>query len=305
MRIHIFRTGTHTDSEGRTKEWTEADLDRIVTAYNAHLAAHPNDDAPLAIGHPKGSSAPAFGWVKSLIRDGENLFAEIKPTVNEFVEWIKKGLYKKISMAVDPKTFLLKHIAFLGATPPAVKGLEAVQFDEGEMLKVEYEFQEKIEMEDEMEKKNLDELEQEITKLNTQISEFAEKNKGKEKEVDELKVELSAVREAYQRMEYLTFCDELIREGKLTPHQAAFSVDFMVIASGAGDYEFSEPSEKEDEEPKTVKKPVLLAFKEFLKTLPKQVEFEEFATKVKAKTKEGEDEAIVRQIASASPGAKE
>lgn len=67
--IHIFRTGTHTDSHGQTLTFSESDLANAVRAYNPDL-----HQAPIVVGHPK-TDAPAFGWVQSLSSQNGNLFA--------------------------------------------------------------------------------------------------------------------------------------------------------------------------------------------------------------------------------------
>jgi len=122
--IAIFKTGTHTDSSGNTKTWTEQDLDRIA-AYDS--AKH---EAPVVIGHPK-DNAPAYGWAEALKRDGEFLYAKLKDLVPEFVDMVKKGMFKKRSISLYPDG-TLRHIGFLGAMPPAIKGLPDVAFsDEG------------------------------------------------------------------------------------------------------------------------------------------------------------------------------
>jgi hypothetical protein len=119
--ISIFKTGIHTDSQGRTREWGTADLDKIASSYNP--AEH---EAPIVIGHPK-NNAPAFGWVEGVERKGEILFAKAKQLVPEFVDMVKQGLFKKRSISLYPDGSL-RHIGFLGAMPPAVKGLPDVAF---------------------------------------------------------------------------------------------------------------------------------------------------------------------------------
>lgn len=133
MLIEVFRTGTHTDSSGNTRTWTEQDLDMIVKKYDPS-----NHEAPVVIGHPE-HNAPAYGWVESLERKGRSLWAKIKPTVNEFVDWVKRGLYKKVSIALYPD-LSLRHIGFLGAMPPAVKGLQPPQFSDSEFSEYTIEF---------------------------------------------------------------------------------------------------------------------------------------------------------------------
>lgn len=125
MQIEVFKAGTHTDSNGRTKTWTEEDLNKIANSYNPQ--AH---EAPVVIGHPK-DNAPAYGWVESLKNKGGVLYAKVKDLVPEFVDAVKRGLYKKRSISLYPDMYL-RHIGFLGAMPPAIKGLADIKFQEDE-----------------------------------------------------------------------------------------------------------------------------------------------------------------------------
>jgi len=129
MWIEVFKTGTHTDSAGNTKKWTSEDLDTIATKYN-NQDKDKKHDAPAVIGHPKTDS-PAYGWVKNLKRKGEILLADVKPTVDEFKDWVNKKIYNKVSIALF-KDNLLRHVGFLGGAAPAVKGLKAAKFGEEE-----------------------------------------------------------------------------------------------------------------------------------------------------------------------------
>ena len=117
--IETFKTGTHTDSRGRSKTITTRDLDRMVMNYDS--ARH---EAPLVIGHPQ-NNAPAYGWVEALKRIGETLYFKARQVVPEFAEMVKCGLFKKRSISIYPDG-TLKHIGFLGATPPAVRGLKDI-----------------------------------------------------------------------------------------------------------------------------------------------------------------------------------
>ena len=131
--IPIFRTGTHTDSAGNTKAWTEAELDLIVGKYK------PQDhEAPAVIGHPEHNS-PAWGWVEGLRREGNILFAKFKGLIPEFVEMVRKGVFKKRSISLYPDT-TLRHVGFLGAMPPAVKGLTDVAFADKDKQVIEFTF---------------------------------------------------------------------------------------------------------------------------------------------------------------------
>jgi hypothetical protein len=119
--FEIFSTGTHTDSNGHIADWSEKDLDEIVSLYNP--AVH---EAPIVIGHPEMDS-PAYGWIDALKREGDKLLAKPKQLVEEFKEWVRKGFYKKVSIALFPDLGL-RHVGFLGGTPPAVKGLKPAAF---------------------------------------------------------------------------------------------------------------------------------------------------------------------------------
>lgn len=138
MKINIFKAGKQTSSTGHTKEFTNEDLDQLVESYN--LGVH---EAPIRIGHEdKGDKTPAWGWVKKVFREGANLFAEVE-FVPQMKEFIKDGLYKKVSASfyhpnspVNPSQgkWSLRHVAVLGAEPPAVKGLKGFAYSEEEMV---------------------------------------------------------------------------------------------------------------------------------------------------------------------------
>lgn len=124
--LPILPAGRHTALDGRPVEFTEAILQEIAETYDPAL-----HEAPLVIGHPK-LNGPAYGWAKSLeMRDGM-LFAEPHQVVPEFAEAANRKMYKKRSASVYlpdspgnpvPGKHYLRHIGFLGAMPPAIKGI--------------------------------------------------------------------------------------------------------------------------------------------------------------------------------------
>ena len=123
----VFKAGVHTDANGNEREWTQEDLDSIIEKYNNQL---PDDkhEAPVVIGHPVNNS-PAYAWVEELKRDGETLLAKFTQIDPQFEDLIKEGRFKKVSIALYPD-MMLRHVGFLGAIPPAVKGLKDSQFSE-------------------------------------------------------------------------------------------------------------------------------------------------------------------------------
>jgi len=122
--FEIFKVGTHTNSAGDTQKWTLEDLEKIASSYDPK-----NHEAPIVIGHPDHDS-PAYGWIEALKVEGERLLAKPKQLVEDFKEWVRDGRYKKVSIALYPD-FTLRHVGFLGAISPAVKGLSGFEEREG------------------------------------------------------------------------------------------------------------------------------------------------------------------------------
>ena len=128
--IPIFRGGRQIDGNGRAWEG-DGLIEKALASFDT--AKH---EPPVVVGHPR-HDAPAFGWVAGLKKEGDLLMAKFKDVVPEFTEAVKKGLYKKRSAAFYPDG-RLRHVGFLGATPPAVKGLADVAFAEGEAASFEF-----------------------------------------------------------------------------------------------------------------------------------------------------------------------
>lgn len=129
--IHVFRAGTHVTAAGERIEFSAADLAASAAAYKPSL-----HEAPLVVGHPK-TDDPAYGWAKGLVADGADLYVAPDQVHPEFAEMVNSGAFKKRSMkwyrptdAANPApgVWYPQHIGFLGAMPPAIKGLKAVQF---------------------------------------------------------------------------------------------------------------------------------------------------------------------------------
>jgi len=122
--VPIFRGGKQTDSKGNEHDGN-ALIDKALATFNP--AYH---EPPAVIGHPK-EDAPAYGWVSELKKIGDTLHAKFRQVAPGFEQAVKDGLFKKRSAAFYPDG-RLRHVGFLGAMPPAVKGLADVKFKEGE-----------------------------------------------------------------------------------------------------------------------------------------------------------------------------
>lgn len=142
-RFPIFKPGKHTAMSGTTLDFNEAMLKAAVAAYDPSL-----HEAPIVVGHPK-DNGPAYGWVQALSYNEATGEIEVDPAqVDEaFAEMVQAGRFKKRSASwylpdspANPKpgTLYLRHVAFLGAQPPALKGLRDVSFNEGEEGVVEF-----------------------------------------------------------------------------------------------------------------------------------------------------------------------
>ena len=139
--LHIFKPGRQTAMSGVTLEFSESDLEASARAYDP--AKH---EAPIVVGHPK-HDAPAYGWVKSLAAGADGLNAEPHQVDANFAELVAAGRYKKISASFYlpdapnnpvPGVYYLRHVGFLGAQPPAVKGLKQAEFADAEDGVVEF-----------------------------------------------------------------------------------------------------------------------------------------------------------------------
>jgi hypothetical protein len=129
--IEIFRAGRHIDDRGVAHEFSEADLDGMATSYNPALR-----EAPLTIGHP-ADNLPAYGWVSALKRNADGRLAmDARAVIPQFAEMVRDRLFPKRSASFYPPNspnnptpgkWYLRHVAFLGAQPPAVAGLKDIQ----------------------------------------------------------------------------------------------------------------------------------------------------------------------------------
>lgn len=241
-RIRIFKPGRFTAVDGTNVEFTEADLQGSASAYDPD-----SDSAPLVVGHPK-LDAPAFGWVKGLKVEGGHLVADVDPGTLEpaFAEAVRGRRYPKVSASFYPPAhpsnpkpghYYLKHVGFLGAAAPAVKGLGLVHFAEGEergLVTVETTTPENI-MTKEKEPATVDfaEREAEIARREAAVA---------EKETDVATREQTAtatIRQAYHASN-LAFAEQLVAGGRLAPAGKGLFVGVMDQLEATATVDFGE-----------------------------------------------------------------
>lgn len=130
--VEIAKVGRVADSLGVNRDLTPEWIQTVIANYSG--GPH---EAPLVLGHPESDSAPAHGWVQEIRLNGDVLEARFADTNDEFEKAVERGEYKKRSASfyLDPPN--LRHVGFLGAQPPAIKGLRDIQFAEGDSFAVE------------------------------------------------------------------------------------------------------------------------------------------------------------------------
>ena len=325
--VAIMRTGTFKDSAGNPHTFDVAKLDAIAAAYNPQF-----HEAPEVIGHPK-TDDPAWGWVKSLKRDGDILFYEPGDRVPEFQQMIDLRMFKNRSVKLGADGVTIKHVGWLGAQAPAVKGLPVAFSEDSDSIDIEFaepddpgviEKMKKMLMEmmdmvsgkdkkketmpekdgmqmNEKEEENMgeiDDLKKQITESSSRIAEFSEKEQKKDADILALRKQLKEKEAAERKKDFAQFCEGLQKEGKLPPAVVPTVVEFMEILSGTETFEFSEGEGK-------VKVAPVERFKTLLGSLKKVIEFSEVATKDKgAKNSEGSAEERLDTIARGKMAAK-
>jgi hypothetical protein len=132
--IHISKPGKVTSAEGVEVDITPQVLAEVAETYDASKF-----EAQLVIGHPR-MEAPSFGGIRALSFGSAGLEAEADPT-DDAKDLVAKRHYKAVSASFytptapnnpTPGKWHLRHVGLLGAVPPAVKGLRALSFAEGE-----------------------------------------------------------------------------------------------------------------------------------------------------------------------------
>ena len=227
--MEVFRAGRHVASNGAEKEWTVEDLRQMAESYDPG-----KHEAPITIGHPK-ANAPAWGWIKALKVDGDRLLALPGEVAAEFADLVRAGRYKKRSISVYPDG-TLRHVGFLGAQPPAVKGLKDIEFAAEAADTYEYSTAEET---------GMDELE----KMKQQLEEERRKREFAEAEAATAKQERESARSEFAELQAETrkaavtnFVEQGIKDGKILPawKQQGLAEFMTAIDGGTETYEFSE-----------------------------------------------------------------
>ncbi len=280
--LEVFRAGDY----GERGLWTAEELDRLAAAYNPRL-----QPAPVVVGHP-AADAPAYGWVRALRRVGQSLWAQLEKIDPAFEDLLRRGRFRQRSVALYrrfPPTGgpYLRHLGFLGASAPAVKGLAPVRFADTSALTFEDEAA-SIQFspaapaagipEDEMSEPR-SKLESFLDHLRSSAvpGAFSERLAALEQRLDSLTTDTQAAADklttadAERRREQVApFVESLRRQGRFPPAFEQWGVaDFLERLAHATEPEASDASPEAEGT-----RPTLLAwFQDFLQKLPAVIEF--------------------------------
>lgn len=303
-KIEIFKAGKRFDANGKEFDISVSDLEQVVTSYNP--AFH---EAPAVIGHPKMNN-PAYAWVEKLFLEGDVLKAQFKQIDPEFSEMVKNGRFKKVSASFytpdSPNNpyqgrWAIRHVGFLGAMPPAVKGLKEPVFNETDEQGV-------VDFNEYTDDANGTQLEQGTQSTQTGVdgeskdtgkasattssntsypkqttgeSKMSQADKG---ELERLRQENAQLKQQQAQAEFDTkkqenanFAEKLLDEGKLAPIAKEKAI---ALLDGA----LSQDLALKDHADFSEATALLPLVQDFLNAQPKVVEFSEMATGDKAGT---------------------
>jgi len=284
--FEIFKAGTYPQGK-----FTKEQIEEIAKNYDPSFC-----EAPITLDHEQ--SGPAFGWVESVKADKGVLKATFKDVTEDLKTFVNDGKYRKISVEIyrelEGKKPYLKAVSFLGASIPQVKGMEAVQFKEGESDIFTFEVaveEDKSDKKDD--EKEIQDLKNQVNDLEEKINTFKEKEtsnetiKGLRTKVETLTKELDSFKEKasdkdgiQKELDYLknkirdnefdNFVEKHLEKGILIP--ANKDVVLKIFKELDNVKKFDSASNAVED------------FKTFVASLPKQIEFKEVATKKKATT---------------------
>jgi hypothetical protein len=142
LMMEVFRTGTHTSSEGHEMRFTNQMVDEAIASHNNEVFRVPLIVSHETSGIPDGhlpDSKLAFGVVDHFKRVGSKVYAVFKKYSDKVKSWIADGQVHSISSSFylpeartnpHPGKLSFRHIALLGSEPPAVKGMAAPELAE-------------------------------------------------------------------------------------------------------------------------------------------------------------------------------
>ncbi|MEC4750043.1 hypothetical protein [Methylomicrobium sp. Wu6] len=292
--IEIFKPGRHVAMSGAAFDFSESDLAATVAAYDP--AKH---EAPLVVGHPK-SDDPAYGWTRSIALAEGKLVATPRDVDPAFAELVNSRRFSKISASFYPPdspanpvqgVYYLRHVGFLGAQPPAVKGLKTPSFADADNDFITLEFSEIETTREESTAMTPEEIaakQAELDRREAEIKAKADANAQKDAEFAERENRIKAAEAKAKTDEINQFVDGLVKAGKVLPKDQSNLVAFMSAENPGDAIDFAEDGQ-------VVKKTGAEWLRGFLSGLQKQVEFGEIDKPGTQTAATADDQAIARR----------
>lgn len=250
--IEVFRAGVREDTLGTVHTITAADLAAAAAAYDP--AVH---EAPIVVGHPK-HNAPAYGWISGLQAAGDSLTSSHRQVDAAFAEMVRTGRFKKRSVSFyqptdpanpKPGVWYPRHVAYLGAQPPAVKGLREIEFSEGDADSA-VDFSEPIvtttEEPDDMSKDLQDKLDAATAQLQAEKDARAKAEadaSAAQKKADAAQAQAASFAErarADRKAGYVSFAEAQVQAGRLLPKDKDMAVASLEALADTAPAEFAE-----------------------------------------------------------------
>lgn len=230
FRIAIARTGRFTDSQGRPQHFSEADLDAIAASYDPAKL-----EAPLVFGHPAASD-PSFGWVKSVRREGEKLFAQLAQVPDAVRKLMQDGRYKYVSMSLMPDRKTLRHVGLLGAAVPAIDGLGPVSLS-GDSDAVTINF-----ARGDGDMATLEELQARVTALEAERDGLKSRLEQAKADFSAKNAEFAAYKSGIEVRAREARMDALVKSGRVKPADRAYHLNFAASLAGVeATFDFAAP----------------------------------------------------------------
>jgi len=276
----VFKAGNYPQGV-----FSEQDVEALAVNYDPKFC-----EAPITLDHEQ--RGPAYGWVSELKSENGKLKASFRNVAPELKDFVQSGKYRKISVEIykelEGKKPYLKAVSFLGACIPQVKGMDPVEFKDGDTETYIFEIDEvipEIKMSEELVKlqNQISELESQVVlfvdtpkkdEFSEIISTLQEKVKSMSTQImtmqdesilrQKAEQELFRLKHEIKKNEFEQFLDVQITSGKLLSSQKDLGLKIFMALDNFK--QFDETNFTED-------------FKQFLNTLTQQVEFEEIATK--------------------------
>lgn len=246
----IFKAGRHVSADGRIVDVSVDDLMEIAQSYDPTFSS-----APLVVGHPELDD-PAYGWVKSLSVVGDELVAVSENVEAQFAEMVNQRRFPNRSASIYlentmgnplPGKKYLKHVGFLGAAAPAIKGLAPVKFNGADAALC---FNEPLNPNVSKEK-TMDKTPEQIQKeheLTQREAVVAQAEKAIEQHNAKVK-----------RDSAVSFAQGLANDGKLLPAEVAAVTELLLILPESQALTFSEGGTQVSKQPVDVLKGILSA----------------------------------------------